>query len=128
MGDVQVQAGTLEMADQSYDLAGTSISLSDNAVLAFNDVTITNLDFLDMTGSSVIKPTGDAFSLAVNSFLGDTGTLTWDGSALGGNLSYYFTSNGDGGYVLNPSAVPEPSAWILLLLGLGLIIRRKKSH
>jgi hypothetical protein len=127
VSDVQVQAGTLEMADQSYDLAGTSISLSDNAVLALNDVTITNLDFLDMTGSSVLKPTGDMFSVAINSFLGDTGMLTWDGTTLGGNLSYYLISNGDGGYILNPSAVPEPSAWLLLLLGLGLIIRRKKS-
>ncbi|MBQ9454189.1 MAG: autotransporter-associated beta strand repeat-containing protein [Thermoguttaceae bacterium] len=127
VGDVQVQAGTLEMADQSYDLAGTSISLSDNAVLALNDVTITNLDFLGMTDSSVIKPMGDMFSVAINSFLGDTGTLTWDGTTLGGNLSYYLISNGDGGYVLDSSAVPEPSAWLLLLLGLGLIIRRKKS-
>ncbi|MGN1273937.1 MAG: PEP-CTERM sorting domain-containing protein, partial [Thermoguttaceae bacterium] len=96
-------------------------------VLALNDVTITNLDFLGMTGSSVIKPTGDMFSIAINSFLGDTGTLTWDGTTLGGNLSYYLISNGDGGYVLDSSAVPEPSAWLLLLLGLGLIIRRKKS-
>lgn len=126
VGDVQVQAGTLEMADNSYDLAGMSITLSDNAVLALNDVTITNLDFLDMTGSSIIKPTGDAFSLAVNSFLGDTGTLTWDGSTLGGNLSYYLMSNGDGGYVLNPSSVPEPSTWLLLLLGAALLAVRKK--
>ena len=126
VGDVQVQAGTLEMADQSYDMAGTSISLSDNAVLALNDVTITNLDFLDMTGSSVIKPTGDSFSVAIDSFLGDTGMLTWDGTTLGGNLSYYLTSNGDGGYILNPSAVPEPSAWILLLLGTALLAVRRK--
>jgi len=124
---INVQEGTLEFTDKTIKLDGTSLSVMENSVLALADVTITDLEVLSLAGGAVLQPTGDSFSVSVKSFQGDSGTLTWNGSTLGGNLSNHLVSNGAGGYVIigDPLAVPEPATWLLFLLGSVLLIYKR---
>ena len=66
-----------------------------------------------------------ALSLSQNSFAGfdwtssgNTLTINWDGTEVPREQGTYFASFD---YTLGTAAVPEPSTWLLLILGLGFV-------
>jgi hypothetical protein len=76
------------------------------------------------TFSDTPASTADYFTLGSSS----TFTATSSGSLYAIVNDSYYPDNGSGGYSVSLSAVPEPSAWLLVMAGLGAVgLRRAGS-
>lgn len=128
-GDIQIQDGTFAFTNGDFDLASTSVTLSPTGTLELGDGELT-LQGLSMGFGSVLQfdETTDPFTLTASSFNGnsDTYSVSWNGADLlfSQNWAGLFEANGNGAFSLSRNAVPEPSAW--LLLGLGLLLFRRR--
>ncbi|MDO4571318.1 MAG: autotransporter-associated beta strand repeat-containing protein [Planctomycetia bacterium] len=146
--DVTIDSeGSLEIAnDMTFSLAGNvdgNLSIGDGSTWNFTvdtgetytDAIFTALGDVTLGADSIINilisgdaPTGDAITIG----LVDAGTLTGFDSILGTAFENilandpdmrYFTQISDGRYYLtvgSSASIPEPSTWVLLMLGVGI--------
>ncbi|MFA3789655.1 PEP-CTERM sorting domain-containing protein [Aliiglaciecola sp. SL4] len=125
-------AGFLSTAELDLSLGSLSLTLADSYVGQYGDSLVAGIDPFDMT-------TGLAVFEVVFDLFGDTpdySLLLLAGDFVGGLILDEVSYDGDGNRIYFPivladtflgdvTYVPEPSALVLMLAGLGLLVRRK---
>lgn len=121
--------------DAGVTLAGGTISLGSATSETFGDLSLTSVSFLDFGagGASVMRFNDyePEFLLVVNQFLpGDKlqfssgfPAFSVDNPALFSFSGEFTTGIEDGSFTI--TAVPEPSTWLLMATGIGLVCRRR---